>query len=62
MFVVDGQGNLIYAGAIDDDPEGKRAASERLLYVDLALQATLHGVDLSICETKPYGCSVKYAP
>jgi hypothetical protein len=31
-------------------------------YVELALEQHLNGETIEHAETKPYGCSVKYAP
>jgi peroxiredoxin len=58
MFVIDEEGVLVYAGAIDDDPRGKLGA-ERTNYVETALREMQTGA-VSTPETKPYGCSVKY--
>ena len=60
MFVVDPAGKVVYAGAIDDDPSGRKAATERANYVDAALTAQAAGTQVANASTKPYGCSVKY--
>lgn len=60
MFVVDPEGKVIYAGAIDDDPSGKKGKAERANYVDAALAAHAAGTAVATTSTKPYGCSVKY--
>ncbi len=52
MFVIDPQGVLIYAGAIDD-----RASKN---YVEQALNEAFEGRPVSEPLTVPYGCSVKY--
>ena len=61
MFVIDPEGTLIYAGAIDDkpnpDPSTVNGASN---YVKAALSEATAGKDVSVPTTKPYGCSVKY--
>ena len=59
MFVIDGAGEIVYAGAIDSDPRG--GAPEVRNYVDAALGDLLAGRPVAEPETKPYGCSVKYA-
>lgn len=59
VFVIDKAGVLAYQGAIDDDPAGTKA--EKVNYVKLALDELLAGKTVSTAETKPYGCSVKYA-
>jgi glutathione peroxidase-family protein len=61
MYVIDLDGILIYAGAIDDGPN--RGTEEILAatnYVRLALEAAMAGREVETKQTKPYGCSVKY--
>ena len=60
MFVLDRGGTIAYNGAIDDDPGGTKAESERVNYVRRAVEALLAGELIAVPETKPYGCSVKY--
>jgi peroxiredoxin len=60
MFVIDGGGTIVYAGAIDDDPRGSEGDGATN-YVAAALDEVLAGKPVSTPETKPYGCSVKYA-
>lgn len=59
MFIIDKEGKLAYKGAIDDDPNGKKTV--KVNYVDVALTELLEGKSVTTAETKPYGCSVKYA-
>jgi peroxiredoxin len=59
MYIIDKTGELVYAGGIDDDPGGD--SQERNNYVKKALKEVLAGNPVSIPESKPYGCSVKYA-
>lgn len=59
MFVIDKSGKLVYAGGLDDDPRGDRDKPGD--YVRQALDALLAGKVVALAETKPYGCSVKYA-
>ncbi len=58
MFVVDAQGMLRYAGAIDDDPHGRNPSAVN--YVRQAVEAVLAGKPVSVTTSPPYGCSVKY--
>ena len=58
MFVIRKDGILIYSGAIDDDPQGKK--TDRVNYVQAALTATTAGNNVATAQTKSYGCSVKY--
>lgn len=63
MFVIDAKGVLVYAGAIDNSPdgEGKSAEGGKLVnYVDAALAELAAGKPVSVPTTKAYGCSVKY--
>ena len=60
MFVIDGTGTVVYAGAIDDDAAGDKGKEARN-YVAEALDDVTAGKPVKVAETKPYGCSVKYA-
>ncbi len=61
MFVVDKEGKLVYAGAIDNQPRADAASLEGATnYVAAALEALLAGKPIETAETKAYGCSVKY--
>lgn len=55
MFVIDAQGKLAYAGAIDDQKAGGTN------YVKAAVDALLAGKTPEVATTKPYGCGIKYA-
>jgi alkyl hydroperoxide reductase subunit AhpC len=61
IFIVNPEGVLIYAGAIDDKPTADPSdiAGSRN-YVRAALEEALAGKPVSVANTKPYGCSVKY--
>jgi peroxiredoxin len=61
MFVVGADGTVKYKGAIDNDPQGAHAATDRVNYVKQALDEILAGKPVSAPETKQYGCTVKYA-
>ncbi len=58
LYVVDTEGKLAYQGAIDDKPRGGDASVN---YVKQAIDALLAGQAPSPNQTKPYGCTVKYA-
>jgi peroxiredoxin len=62
MFIIDPNGKLIYAGAIDDkattDVSDVKGAKN---YVSTALTAAMAGQPVEVASTRPYGCSVKYA-
>jgi len=61
MFVIDRQGRLVYAGAIDDkvstDPADAKTAHN---YVAMALADLKGGRPVNPSSTHSYGCSVKY--
>ncbi len=59
MFVIGPKGLVRYAGAIDDDPRGR--ATTPANYVESAVSKIGAGSEPDPSETKPYGCSVKYA-
>jgi peroxiredoxin len=64
MFVIDKNGILVYAGAIDNSPDGEGEAptgGTLINYVDAALEDVEAGRAVKTPVTKPYGCSVKYA-
>jgi peroxiredoxin len=60
MYIIDPSGILVYSGAIDDDPRGSKNG-KALNYVDQALEEIFAGKPVTISQTKPYGCSVKYS-
>ncbi|MEL7238409.1 MAG: redoxin domain-containing protein [Planctomycetota bacterium] len=61
MFIINGEGTLVYAGAIDSVSSTDTADIEGATnYVAQALDELLAGDSVSTPETKPYGCSVKY--
>ena len=53
-FVIDKEGVIQYAGALDDDPRGRKGDAATN-YVVNATTAILKGQELVITETKPYG-------
>lgn len=59
MFVIDAQGVLRYAGAIDDNRSARTPGETN--YVRAALDAILAGQEVATPETRAYGCGVKYA-
>jgi peroxiredoxin len=61
IFIINPDGNVIYAGAIDSIPSPKSADCDKATnYVRETLDAALAGKPIPHPETKPYGCSVKY--
>lgn len=62
MYVVNPEGILIYAGAIDDKPSvNTEDIPGATNYVVKALEQAQNGKEVSMKATQPYGCSVKYA-
>ena len=59
--IIDPQGVLRYAGAIDDRPSSRVKDIEGATnYVRAALDAGLAGNPIAVTQTQPYGCDVKY--
>ena len=62
MYVINAEGVLVYAGAIDDNdsfkPETITGAKN---YVREALASIKAAKPIEVASTKPYGCGVKYA-
>lgn len=62
LYLIDPQGKLIYAGAIDSIPSANPADIKSATnYVNQALGEALAGKAVSQANTRAYGCSVKYA-
>lgn len=62
LFLIDPQGTLVYAGAIDDKPSSNPAdVAGATNHVQVALAEALAGRPISKATTRPYGCSVKYS-
>jgi peroxiredoxin len=59
IYIIDASGKLAYRGGIDDDSNGDK--KEPTPYVAHAIDALLAGKSVENADTKPYGCSVKYA-
>ncbi|MBP47600.1 MAG: thioredoxin family protein [Myxococcales bacterium] len=63
LYVIGKDGRLAYRGALNNMPFGELTepgASARH-YVDLAIAAVLANQPVKWAQTKPWGCSVKYA-
>ena len=61
MFVVDKSGTLVYDGAIDNQPDPVHNPKTARNYVKEAVDDLEAGKPVAVSQTKPYGCSVKYA-
>ena len=62
MYIIDRTGTLVYQGAIDDKPTARKEdiAGARN-HVLAALGEMKAGKPVSLKESRPYGCAVKYA-
>jgi alkyl hydroperoxide reductase subunit AhpC len=61
MYIVNPQGNLVYAGGIDSIPSAREGdIAKATNYVKAALAEVAQGKAISSASTAPYGCSVKY--
>ena len=62
MFIINGEGRLVYQGAIDDRPSARPETLEGARnYISAALADIAAGRAVQVAQTTPYGCSVKYA-
>lgn len=61
MFVIDKDGILVYAGAIDDKASADKAdIATSKNYITAALADLKAGKPVETSSTNPYGCGVKY--
>ncbi len=61
MYVITKDGEIAYAGGIDDKPDTKKESIESATnYVSAALDALLAGKEVETKKAAPYGCGVKY--
>jgi hypothetical protein len=59
MFVINPDGRIIYAGAIDDRPGASADETRKAKnYVRTALTAATGGATVDPANTTPYGCSI----
>src|ERR1700739_2493276 len=61
MYVINQKGTLVYDGAIDNQPDPFHDPKTARNYVREAVDDVLAGKPVAVSQTKPYGCSVKYA-
>jgi peroxiredoxin len=62
MYVIDAQGKLAYAGAIDSIPTARVGDIEKATnYVKQALAEVVAGKPVTTATTQAYGCTIKYA-
>jgi peroxiredoxin len=58
VFLFDGEGKLVYKGAVDDNHKEPDKVQSR--YLQDALEAVVAGRDVPVKETKAMGCSIKF--
>ncbi|MCJ8159417.1 redoxin domain-containing protein [Sphingomonas sp. LaA6.9] len=62
MFIIDKDGTLVYQGGIDDKATAKASDIPGARnHVTAALAEMKAGKPVSVRESRPYGCSVKYS-
>lgn len=61
MFVINPEGVVVYAGAIDDNDSANPAViPDSTNYVAAALDAAMAGNPVATATSRPYGCTIKY--
>jgi peroxiredoxin len=62
MYVINGEGALVYMGGIDDQPSARiEDLKGARNFVDAALSEIAQGKPVSVSASRAYGCSIKYA-
>lgn len=62
IYIIDARGRLVYQGGIDDKPTADKSdVAGARNHATAALAELKAGKPVSVAETQPYGCSVKYA-
>ncbi len=62
LYVINAQGTLVYAGAIDSKPTARVAdIAGATNHVAQTLGEVLAGKPVTVPATQPYGCSIKYS-
>ena len=62
MFVIDPEGEIVYSGAISDNPTmSARDARAARNYVRAALEDLAAGRKVATASTRPFGCTVAYS-
>lgn len=61
MYIIDPQGTLIYAGAIDSKPSARiDDIASATNYITTGLGEATTGKPITTASTRAYGCSIKY--
>ena len=62
MYVISGEGTLVYMGGIDDKPSSRLEDLKTAKnFVDAALGEVTQGKPVSTTTSRPYGCTIKYS-
>ena len=62
MYVITGNGTLVYMGGIDDKATARLEDLKTARnFVDAALKEVAEGKPVSVTTSRPYGCSIKYS-
>jgi hypothetical protein len=62
MYVINGEGGLVYMGGIDNQPTARlEDLKSARNFVDEALSEVSQGKPVSVTASRAYGCSIKYA-
>lgn len=61
IYIINKHGKLVYKGAIDDNPSTDAADIKTSKnYAELVLNQLLAGKKVTLHQTRPYGCAIKY--
>jgi hypothetical protein len=61
MYVINGEGALVYKGGVDDQPTARvQDLKSARNFVDQALSEISQGNPVSVTASRAYGCSIKY--
>ena len=58
IYLFDDKDNLVYRGAIDDNPKDADDVDES--YLKNAMDAMLSGKSIKVASTKAIGCGIKF--
>jgi hypothetical protein len=62
MFIISPRGDVVYSGAISDNPTMSAAAARSSRnYVKAALEDLLAGRKIATASTRPFGCTIAYS-
>ena len=59
IYLFNGEGKLVYRGAIDDNARKPKKVKNK--YLSNAINAVANGKNINLAETKALGCAIKFA-